>query len=191
MQSNYYLWVDLETTGLDIHEDYICEIAAVLTKGFPDKFETIWAKNFPIILSTQGWARLIDEPFVHKMHIHSGLILDILENGVTLDRATYELVKDIQALPGTLPDDKEFLTLAGSGVSHFDIHFVRRCMPRLMDYIHWKMLDVGQLEEWRDLVGFETYDQAFPEQVARKTHRAMDDILHALDEAKWYVGIID
>lgn len=205
MKPNYVMWCDLETTGLDIHTDHICEVAVIFTRGIEDKFEELWRYSCPISLDPDGWKALISDTFVHNMHLSTGLVQDMVNNGrhiytvmrVIREKMQQIMIKDKQVSEQStllewqdvMKSVKGAVALGGSGVSHFDLHFIRRLMPDVMALLDWKPLDVGQLEEWRELVGLDTYEQAFPEETARKTHRAMDDISMALDEAKWYVDI--
>lgn len=194
MKSEYMLWVDLETTGLSVHTDDIVEVACILTKTYGPPIsgqmpllalETLWEYQAVPQPTPEIWAKLTRNKFVHQMHLHSGLVQNMTEATETLHYIDWTIGDKLQ----DLNVKKGEITLAGSGVSHFDIHFLRRLMPATMHYLNWKMLDVGQLEEWRELAGMQTFDEAFPEKVAEKNHRAADDINHALNEAKWYLGL--
>lgn len=177
-----YLFLDLETAGL-AHDAPIFEVACILTR-FTDAFHELdryraavrWHDSFDDVLET----------FARDMHETSGLLAEMRERGLALTL--------IDSVIATMLDDhlpassKGRVHLAGSGVSHFDLRRVQDQMPKTAAWLHWRPLDVGQLEEWRKLTGrHRTYDEAHPNEAKRKTHRAMDDIAYHLDEANWYL----
>jgi oligoribonuclease (3'-5' exoribonuclease) len=192
----YYLWLDLETTGLD-DEDEIVEVAVILTGDAP-RFDELGRYSTAVEITATGIARLEANEFVTAMHKTSGLY-DVLarrsldhvfdpdvESLPSLKVADYAVAQTIATHLGV--KHRGTVHLAGSGVSHFDLRRVVKGMPQTAGWLHWRPLDVGQLEEWRKLLGHETFDQAFPAQAERKTHRAADDIAYHLDEARWYLS---
>ena len=186
MAATHYLWLDLETTGLDCYSDRIMEVAAILTGT--DLVEL--GRNHVVLpLDDTAWDRLRSNAFVFGMHAKTGLLAECAEtknvDGQALHAADHYLSLVICRL---IPDGVEAnIRLAGSGVSHFDLAFVRRFLPKTMQLLDWRPFDVGQMEEWFVHCGLPTYDDTYPGEKARKTHRAMDDIEYHLSEARWYV----
>lgn len=185
--ATHYLWLDLETTGLELSRDRIMEVAAIFTGT--DLVE-LGRNHIVLPLDDIGWERLRGNPFVLGMHAKSGLLAECAERKDVDGHALHTADRYLADLIGRLvPAGVEAnIRLAGSGVSHFDLAFVRRWMPRTMEHLDWRPFDVGQMEEWFLHCGLPTYDDVHPGEKARKTHRAMDDIEYHLDEARWYVG---
>ena len=191
-KNNYYLFVDLETTGLDPEYDCILEYAMILTDG---SFTEIHRWNELVALPEgyvhwNEWAKDV----VIKMHEKSGLTKDWSESSSN----KYNVYVNDRAVDIDLEDLKfehcwDNLILAGSGVSHFDMRFLRKHMPSVFKHLHWCPLDVGQIEEWLKISWREncTYDAVTPGARERKTHRAMDDIAYHLDEARYYVNLFN
>lgn len=74
------------------------------------------------------------------------------------------------------------VVLAGSGVATFDSRFIAEQMPRLSARLEYFTHDVGVLRrEWRRATGS---DLVMSDQ--NKTHRAFDDVLCHLEEARAY-----
>ena len=72
--------------------------------------------------------------------------------------------------------------LAGNSV-HQDRRFLRRYMPRLDEFLHYRIVDVSTVKElvqrW--------YPDAIAQMPAKKeSHRAMDDIRESLEELRYY-----
>lgn len=189
-KNNYYLFVDLETTGLDPEYDHILEYAMILTDGSFKKVET-WGALVDLPSDYNHWNEWADD-IVAKMHEKSGLTKDWEDAG----RDKYSIYiadRDLDIVLDEFEKDYNWdnLILAGSGVSHFDMRFLRKHMPAVFKHLHWCPLDVGQIEEWLKVSGQThlTYDAVTPGARERKTHRAMDDISYHLDEARYYKGL--
>lgn len=178
-----YLFLDLETAGL-AHDAPIFEVACVLTNFRRRHFHEVdryravrrWDDAFNAVIEAPAYA----------MHEASGLLAD-MRQGYSLDMIDAIIERMIGEYVGDGNEGK--VHIAGSGVSHFDLRRVQDQMPLTAKWLHWRPLDVGQLEEWRKLTGLPTYEEAHPEQAKRKTHRAMDDVLFHLDEANWYLEV--
>lgn len=199
----YQLWVDLETTGLSLRDDVILEVGAILTEfragSFVelDRFDTVIARA----PRPNAQLRMID--VVREMHEASGLLADLEEAHVRLhteaawdpDRGDFSYVSSLDQADHMIANMiahhvglrwRSKIQMAGSGVSHFDLERVRTYMPATMDWLSWRPLDVGQLEEWWRLVGLNTFHDAFPDEAKRlKTHRAMSDLEYHMREAEY------
>lgn len=178
-----YLWLDLETTGLDPAHDHILEVAAILTD---DDFTEIECVH-ELVALPDGFLHWTEwtNAFVDNMHRKSGLFDDwntALEAGKL--SKTYAVEDNLIDLIFHC----EKVVLAGSGVSHFDFRFLREHMPRLAEKLFWCPLDVGQIEEWLRVSSqtHMTFDAVTSGARERKTHRAMDDIRYHLDEGRYY-----
>lgn len=171
----HYLWLDLETTGLDPYSDSILEVGLTITDDRLD--EKIGGRRFLLAPSDSTWcSRLGDD--VLDMHVKSGLIHDLddpfhnfLYGLLTVERNILSLIEP------WLEDGK--IVLAGSGVGTFDLAFIREQMPELAQRLTYYVLDVGVVRRFlRDICQVEIPDQGPVE------HRALSDVMHHLDEAR-------
>ena len=162
---NHYLWIDLETTGLDPERCGIIEIAAVLTT--PDmevlaEYEAL-VGGPPYGLAWEDGA----------LALHSG-------NGLLERWATESNMNKFG--PGTCAKGIAQLLmayevrrpmLAGSSV-HFDRRFIARHMGLLHPQLHYRHLDVSAITEMMINLGY-----PMPE-VPPSDHTAMADIKRSM-----------
>jgi oligoribonuclease len=165
------LWLDLESTGLDTSNgDEIIEIGCILTT---EDLRVIGEFEAVVKPSANAMARLAANKFVTDMHAANGL-LDEIKGGRSIAGIESRLLLwlDILGAP-------QIITLAGSGVGHFDLPTIREHMPRLAERLNYYVIDVGTIRRAHDMwVGT-------PVSVANdaKTHRAIDDVRCHLEEA--------
>ena len=172
--SDPLIWIDLEMTGLDPDNDVIVEIATIITDG---ALETIVEGPEFVIHAGQDVLDAMD-PVVVGMHAASGLTPLIQASNVTVAEAeeqTLDFVRRHVPEPGIAP-------LAGNSV-HADRAFMRRYMPQLEAWMHYRNVDVSTFKEvgrrWApDLV------QRAPSK--GNAHRALADIRESIGELKFY-----
>jgi oligoribonuclease len=170
--NNMLLWLDLETTGSDVDLDEIIEVACVLTDNQLNEVGMTF--NRVASVSSKGVARMWANDAVFEMHDANGLLRDC-RSGFSIQEIDRQLYEALSELP-----DASRLTLAGSGVGHFDIKFVRAYMPLLAKRLEYYVIDVGVLRRtWRLWHGEDLTDVN-----TRKTHRALDDVFCHLEEAR-------
>lgn len=175
--SDYLLWIDLETSGLDSSVDEIIEVGAILTTSNLVELGRVHALIKP---SSAAVGRIAENAIVLQMHLNSGLaaILASGEGVGNLDQATSALHELIDAHLNVGDGDK--LYLAGSGVAHLDRPFLVRWMPTVAAQLHYASIDVGPSRRmWKWATGEE-----LTEDENAKTHRAMDDVEGHLNEAQ-------
>jgi oligoribonuclease len=166
------IWIDLEMTGLDPQNDYIIEIATVVT----DKELNVKARGpvMAIHQSEEALARMDD--WNRKQHGESGLITRVRESRVTLAEAEQ---RTLDFLAQWLP--KAASPMCGNSICQ-DRRFLARCMPRLEAFFHYRNLDVSTVKElaarWAPKLkdGFKK----------KNSHLALDDILESIEELKYY-----
>lgn len=173
-------WCDLETTGTEEEYDDIIEVGAVMTDfEFNQIGETFQCVITP---STFALGRLMENKVVRNMHLQNGLLEDILnaDLAVPLDKAIGRLRTWIIT---TLDDPFAKVMLAGSGVGHFDRRFINHHMPIIADSFVYQFLDIGVVRRFIKMCGV-----AEPSTVQGdpKNHRALDDILQHLEEARTF-----
>lgn len=166
----FYAWIDLETTGLDPVRDCILEVALVVTnRELTERLATLEALVFPTI----GLSSPPISPYVWKMHNDNGLF-----KVCVVGRQVAEVEAQLVAVLTEIAPGKK-LHLAGSSV-HFDRSFLKVWMPKVVDQLHYRQLDVSSLK----LV----FDPIVPCPKGEPAHRALADINESIREARWYMG---
>lgn len=167
--SDYLLWVDLETTGLDPERCAVLEVAAYLTNHH---LSIIDASRTVIECHPEVLYRMT--PFVREMHTSNGLLAEVAYSATTLEDEENYLLDMLDR------HDVDKATLAGSGVAAFDMAVIRAQMPTLASRLNYWTVDVGVLRRtWRMWTGSDLTDAN-----TAKTHRAKDDLDCHLAEAR-------
>lgn len=167
------VWIDLEMTGLDPETDHIIEIASIITDSQLNVLEygpAIVIHQSDAILDTMSErVRLLHEPH--------GLIEEVRGSDIDLERAEQETLHIIKK-----HCERHTALLAGNSVWQ-DARFMRKYMPRLMKYLHYRIVDVSSVKElvtrW-----YPSDPHIFFEK--KETHRALQDIEESIAELKHY-----
>ena len=163
-------------TGLDPETDEILEIACIVTT--PDLHPL--DDGFTTILHVPASRLDAMGPWCVETHAATGLTPAVLASNVTHEEAATNLLSYVKS---HVKEPRKGL-LAGNTV-HMDRMFLARPpYDAVVEYLHYRILDVSSLKEaakrWcgRDIV----------EGVPRKKtgHRALDDILESIEEARYY-----
>lgn len=173
-KNNRLVWIDLEMTGLDIHQHTIVEIAAVIT----DADLNIIGEGIDLVVhATDEELARMDE-YVTNMHNSSGLTEEIRRSTISLTEAEDAVL----ALIDAHCDPEHPAPLAGNSIAT-DRSFIRQYMPRLDQALHYRMIDVSSLKElsrrWAPRVYFNQPDKGM-------AHRALADILESIRELEYY-----
>jgi oligoribonuclease (3'-5' exoribonuclease) len=174
------LWVDLETTGTNRELSKILEVAAVLTDATTG-FEEIG--RYEAVIKPRDLDLLMLPNSVYEMHRDNGLLNDVRKSTKALSQVQTAFFEWLANKRAAWMRDKETLVppviaLGGSGVGHFDRDFLERDFKSIMRYLVYWNLDIGVVRRFRLIAGIE------PKYPGLKTHRAMDDILGHIDEAR-------
>ena len=172
MSNPKLVWIDLEMTGLgDNH--VILEIASLVT----DHHLEILAEgpNLAIKRPISQINAIPIEAWSKNQHTSSGL----------LDRVEKSETNIIEAETMTLNflnnwTEKKISPLCGNSI-WVDRKFLRKEMPRLESFLHYRMIDVSTIKE---LMKRWYPDIELPRK--HKTHLALDDIRESVNELKWY-----
>ena len=172
MANNSLIWIDLEMTGLDPTVDRIIEIATIVT----DSELTILGEG-PVLVIHQPKAVMDNmNAWCVETHGKTGLTDAVKKSQITetiAEQATIDFLSEYIS-PGISP-------MCGNTV-YQDRRFLRRYMPKLHDFFHYRHIDVSTLKElaarWQPelLKGVQKTTQ----------HRALDDIKESIDELRYY-----
>lgn len=168
------VWVDLEMTGLDPEVDAIVEIAVIVTDGRLERVEE--GPDVVVAASEATLGRMA--PVVAEMHAKSGLTEAIRASTVTVEEAERRVLDFVR---GLVPKERT-APLAGNSV-HSDRAFLRRHMPALEAYVHYRNVDVSTVKE----LARRWYPDAVRDAPKKGGgHRALADIRESIDELRHY-----
>ncbi|CAD5121202.1 DgyrCDS9735 [Dimorphilus gyrociliatus] len=165
------VWIDCEMTGLDRKKDKLVEIACIITDGNLN----IIAEGPDIVIHQDDETLRGMNLFVQNMHRNSGLTREIRNSKISTKEAEDKILSFIQeyAPYGKCP-------LAGNSV-HCDKEFLRNEMPRIVEHLHYRIVDVSSIRElcqrW--------YHNAY-KMPKVGNHRALIDIKESIKELKFY-----
>lgn len=170
--SKNFIWIDLEMTGLDPEQDYVIEIATVVT----DNNLEILAEG-PVLAIHQPDTILnaMDE-WNTKHHGKSGLTERVKQSKITEEKAQTET---IEFLMQYVPCGKS--PMCGNTI-YQDRKFLSKWMPKLEQYFHYRNLDVSTIKilakHWRPgiMKGFKK----------KSKHIALEDIRDSIAELCYY-----
>ncbi len=168
------VWIDCEMTGLDTTSDKLIEIAALVTDGDLN----ILGDGVDIVIHADDEALANMPDVVTKMHAASGLTDEVRASTVTLAQAEQQVLDYIRAhvtSSGQVP-------LAGNSIAT-DRAFLARDMPRLNEYLHYRMVDVSSIKELCRRWYPKVYFGQPPKGLA---HRALADIRESIHELRYY-----
>lgn len=166
------VWLDLEMTGLEPDSERIIEIATAVTSH--DLSEIIEGPNL-VIQQPQEFISNMDE-WNTNQHTKSGLVESLKVTNITIDEAQKQTLDFLSQ-----HTEKGRSPLCGNTISH-DRRFLRRYMPELDSFFHYRNVDVSSIKELIKRWNPELLDGF------RKSggHRAMEDVLESIEELKFY-----
>ena len=168
-------WVDLEMTGLEVQQDVILEVAAIITDfDFTTlaTYEAIVQQPADVVadrMQKNAWWQNYPEnrdAFIAKT------------SDATAAKPSEQVETELIGLVRQHFGDEPAI-LAGNSI-HNDRNFVKQWWPALDQKLHYRMLDVSAWKvfmQGRYGVNFEKKD----------VHRALDDIQASIDELKYYL----
>jgi oligoribonuclease len=166
------IWIDLEMTGLDTVNDYIIEIATIIT----DSQLNVLAEGPVIAIHQPNEVLAAMDEWNTTQHTKSGLVQRVRDSNYSAadaERMTLDFVRQY------VPSGKS--PMCGNSICQ-DRRFLARCMPELESYFLYRNLDVSTLKElasrWQPAVfcGF----------TKESSHLAMDDIRDSIEELRYY-----
>ena len=168
------VWIDCEMTGLDPQKHVIVEIAALVT----DAELNILGDGVDVVVHASEIDLAQMDDVVTEMHNSSGLTEEIRESAVDVNEAERIVLDYIREW---VPNARQ-APLAGNSIAS-DRGFIRRYMPDLEDFLHYRMIDVSSLKElarrWYPRVYFGQPEKGM-------SHRALADIRESIRELEFY-----
>jgi len=168
------VWIDCEMTGLDLGTDRLIEIAALVT----DADLNILGEGIDVVIHADDAALSSMVTVVRDMHARSGLTEEVRASTVDM-AAAEELVLDYIR---THVKTAKTAPLAGNSIAT-DRGFIARDMPKLDDFLHYRMIDVSSIKElcrrWYPRIYFGQPEKGL-------AHRALADIHESIRELKYY-----
>jgi oligoribonuclease len=160
-------------TGLDLASDALVEVACVVTDGDLAELD----EGIDLIIKPP--AEAIDQmpELVRQMHTASGLLSE-LPGGMTLAEAQDQVLHYVR---GYVKEPRK-APLCGNSIAT-DRAFLARDLPRLDDFLHYRMIDVSSIKE----LARRWYPRAyFASPVKVGGHRALADIRESITELRYY-----
>jgi oligoribonuclease len=174
MSERKWLWLDLETEGLDPQKHRILEVAAI-KDGSLQKDGSVQMFHAVIGVKTDPAAM---SPAALDMHTKNGLLEEINTKG------GMELASTEQALIDYLGGEENKGWILCGNTIRFDHGFLKVHMPRLFSMLHYRMIDVSSFKEYfRGIHSVEFYKPDI-------AHRATEDILASVEEMAFYSKFI-
>ncbi|RDV36690.1 oligoribonuclease [Bradymonadaceae bacterium TMQ3] len=167
------VWVDLEMTGLDPKTCTILEIATIVT----DSQLQIVAEGPNLVIHHSDEVLDAMDAWNTEHHGKSGLTAAVKASKLTLAQAEAQTLAFVQEHCGP-----KSAPLCGNSIWQ-DRRFLAEYMPRLEDYLHYRIIDVSSVKE--------VVRRWYPAGVAmpprkEQSHRALDDIKDSIEELKFY-----
>ena len=167
------VWIDLEMTGLNPEVDVILEIATIIT----DNQLAIIAEGPALIIHQPHSALAVMDDWVRNQHTKTGLIDAVIKSSMTIAVAQEETLDFIKV--HCPPKDA---ILSGNSVWQ-DRTFLRKSMPRIVEYLHYRIIDVSSIKElakrWYPKSPFIKFEKP-------DTHRALQDVRGSIKELGHY-----
>lgn len=165
------LWVDLEMTGLDETIHHIIEIASIIT----DKDLNIIAQGPNLAIHQPEHILDLMDDWCIKTHGESGLTDRVRKSTLSIEEAEKETLLFARSyLPeGTSP-------LCGNSIGT-DRRFIKKYMPKLHQFCHYRNLDVSTLKELakRWYPTLQPYEK-------KGSHQALEDIEESIEELRYF-----
>ncbi|KAI8579421.1 hypothetical protein K450DRAFT_242091 [Umbelopsis ramanniana AG] len=160
-------------TGLDLAKDHLIEIAVLITNGNLD----IVAKGPELVIHQPKSVMDNMNDWCVEHHGASGLTQQVLESTISVQEAEAQvldfIVKHVPQ-PGVAQ-------LAGNSV-HADKRFLEKEMPKVVEHLHYRIVDVSTVKE----LARRWYPDTYNALVKKGAHRAMGDIIESIEELQFY-----
>ncbi len=172
-KSSYFLWLDMEMTGLDEKTDCILEIAIIITDldfSIIDTYHRIIFQPQDVLDRMDTWCK--------NTHGKSGLT-EAVKHGEMLHNAEKEICEMVTKYFG-----KERPVLCGNSI-HQDRKFIDQYMKDFSKLLHYRIVDVSSFKE----IFKRKYNQEYKK--TKDGHRALDDVQESINELKFFLTKVE
>jgi len=166
------IWIDLEMTGLRPEQDFIIEIATLIT----DPELNILAEGPVLAVRQPDEVLAAMDDWNQKYHGQSGLIQRVRDSKITEAEAQRQTLAFLREWV-----DERASPMCGNSICQ-DRRFLARYMPELESFFHYRNLDVSSVKEiarrWKPaiLAGYNKQSK----------HIALEDIKDSIEELAYY-----
>ncbi len=183
-RNHEFIWLDLETTGLDPDREIVLEFGVILAADDRDG-DMLPVQEFQSVITpyAYGKERTVPERSPDRIlaEMHSKVRTMHTKNGLLAELERPELCCSISEA------DDFLFALAGEGLPslagnsvHFDLSFIRKHMPRFASRLNHRVFDVSTL-----IRAEKTYGDSVEQITTRAdAHRALDDARASLATAR-------
>lgn len=165
------VWTDLEMTGLDENNCAIIEIAMIITD-----LRLVEMASFDTVIWQPDSVLETMSPVVRDIHTKNGLIERVRKARMSVNEAQ-DAVMDL--LSGNVNFQCGYL--AGNTI-YMDRIFLRRFMPVVEGYLHYRMLDVSSFK----IIAQSWFGSKGTAPKVTSNHTALSDIRGSIEELKFY-----
>ncbi len=162
----------MEMSGLDPDTDVVLEIALLLTNSALE----ITSEGPSLIVRQE--AALFDkmDSWNQEHHTKSGLWASVLSSKLSILEAEDQILAYLEQhlVAKSSP-------LCGNSIAQ-DRMFIRKYMPRVHEFLHYRMIDVSTIKE----LAKRWYPNGITGPNKTNAHRALDDIKESIAELKFY-----
>lgn len=169
------VWTDVETTGLDHNNDYLLEVASVVTNLDATEEYGEFHRVVYYDYDEAAWLRDNANEFVREMHDKTGL-WDRLPVGQVKEFVDLDFLDFIRKFA---PEPRQ-ARLAGNSV-RLDLDFIEVNLPSTYRHLHYRSVDVSALA----YTMVDCWGIVPSHMEKRKTHSAIDDIRESIEEFKY------
>jgi oligoribonuclease len=167
------VWADCEMTGLDLAQDALIEVAALVTDGELN----VLGEGVDLVIKPSDQALEQMGDFVRSMHTSSGL-LEQLQSGLSMAEAEERVLEYVREF---VPEPRK-APLAGNTIGT-DRAFLARDMPTFESYVHYRNVDVSSIKE----LARRWFPRAYYSAPAKSgNHRALADVRESIEELRYY-----
>lgn len=172
-RSDLLVWIDMEMSGLDAERERVLEIAVLIT----DSDLCVVAEGPDLVVHQPESVLAAMDEWNTSHHGASGLTAAVRASPVSEAQAEERVLAFLaqHCAPRTAP-------LAGNSVWN-DRLFLRRWMPRVEAFLHYRIVDVSSIKE---LVRRWQPEVAARLPAKKDAHRALDDIKESIAELAFY-----
>ena len=167
-------WMNVETSGLDPHSDFLLEIAVIVTD---DTLDTTAVGPNLVIHHSADTLRSMDDTAA-AIHTRSGLLIEVAASRTTL-AATGDAVAGF--LRGALPHPAA-TPLCGRSIG-FSRSFLAAHLPGVDAMLHHRNIDVSTVKELARRWAPEAVEHSPAPRIA---NRALPDLYETIEELRWY-----